>query len=66
MLNYNICTFIYVIFYIRLYVYIVQAGLLDGREGYYFARLHGFYEFLSVAKAHELRKKKKAASSDSR
>ena len=26
-------------------------------EGYYFARLHGFYEFLALAKTHELRKK---------
>ena len=43
-----------------LYVYIVQGGIFDGREGYYFSRLHGFYEFLSVAKAHELRKKQKA------
>lgn len=43
-----------------IYVYIVQLGILDGREGYYFARLHGFYEFLSVAKAHELRKKRKS------
>jgi glycosyltransferase involved in cell wall biosynthesis len=39
-----------------LYVYIWQRGFLDGREGYYFARLHGFYEFLSVAKTCELRK----------
>lgn len=39
-----------------LYVYIFQNGWLDGREGYYFAKLHGFYEFLSVAKAAELRK----------
>ena len=38
-----------------LYVYIWQRGFLDGREGYYFARLHGFYEFLSVAKTRELR-----------
>ncbi len=38
-----------------LYVYIVQGGILDGRPGYYFARLHGFYEFLSVAKAREMR-----------
>ena len=37
-----------------LYVYIYQCGFLDGREGYYFARLHGFYEFLSVAKTYEL------------
>ncbi|PTY05425.1 glycosyltransferase [Opitutaceae bacterium EW11] len=40
-----------------LYVYLIQGGILDGREGFYFAKLHGFYEFLSVAKAFELRKK---------
>jgi len=40
-----------------LYVYIWQKGFLDGREGYYFARLHGIYEFLSVAKTYELLKK---------
>jgi len=39
-----------------LYVYFWQRGFLDGREGYYFARLHGFYEFLSVAKTVELKK----------
>jgi hypothetical protein len=38
-----------------LYVYILQRGFLDGREGYYFARLHGLYEFLSVAKTYELK-----------
>jgi glycosyltransferase involved in cell wall biosynthesis len=38
-----------------LYVYVWQRGFLDGRRGYYFARLHGFYEFLSVAKTEELR-----------
>jgi glycosyltransferase involved in cell wall biosynthesis len=38
-----------------LYVYIWQRGFLDGREGYYFARLHAYYEFLSVAKTYELR-----------
>ena len=37
-----------------LYVYLLQRGFLDGREGYYFARLHGFYEFLSAAKTYEL------------
>lgn len=37
------------------YVYFWQLGLLDGREGYYFARLHGMYELLAVAKTHELR-----------
>jgi glycosyltransferase involved in cell wall biosynthesis len=39
-----------------LYVYVWQRGFLDGIEGFYFARLHGFYEFLSVAKTRELRK----------
>ncbi|MBA2432256.1 MAG: glycosyltransferase family 2 protein [Chthoniobacterales bacterium] len=39
-----------------LYIYIWQKGFLDGREGYYFARLHGVYEFLSVAKTYQLRK----------
>jgi hypothetical protein len=38
-----------------LYVYVWQRGFLDGREGYYFARLHGFYEFLSVTKTYELK-----------
>ncbi|MFL6519315.1 MAG: glycosyltransferase family 2 protein [Chthoniobacterales bacterium] len=37
-----------------LYIYLCQKGFLDGREGYYFARLHAFYEFLSVAKTYEL------------
>ena len=39
-----------------LYVYVGQLGFLDGWEGYYFARLHGFYEFLSVSKTYELKK----------
>jgi glycosyltransferase involved in cell wall biosynthesis len=43
-----------------LYVYVFQRGFLDGREGYYFARLHGFYEFLSVAKTYELKKQARA------
>ncbi|HEX4640962.1 MAG TPA: glycosyltransferase family 2 protein [Chthoniobacterales bacterium] len=37
-----------------LYIYVWQKGFLDGREGCYFARLHAFYEFLSVAKTYEL------------
>jgi glycosyltransferase involved in cell wall biosynthesis len=37
-----------------LYVYIWQKGFLDGREGYHFARLHGVYELLSIAKTYEL------------
>lgn len=40
------------------YVYLWQKGFLDGREGYYFARLHAVYELLSIAKTYELRKKK--------
>ncbi len=38
-----------------LYVYVWQRGFLDGWAGYYFARLHGTYEFLCVAKTYELR-----------
>ncbi len=45
-----------------LYVYIWQKGFLDGRDGYYFARLHAIYEFLSVAKTYELRRKVAQAS----
>lgn len=41
-----------------LYVYLWQGGFLDGMEGYYFARLHGFYEFLTLAKGYEYRKQK--------
>lgn len=39
-----------------LYVYLIQGGFLDGVRGYYFARLHAFYEFMSVAKTAELRR----------
>jgi glycosyltransferase involved in cell wall biosynthesis len=39
-----------------LYVYIVQGGFLDGKEGYYFARLHGVYELMTLAKTAEMRK----------
>jgi len=49
-----------------LYVYLWQRGFLDGVEGYYFARLHAIYEFLCVAKTHEIRmetcSRKKAGS----
>lgn len=37
------------------YIYVLQAGFLDGWRGYYFARLHATYELLSIAKAAELR-----------
>lgn len=39
-----------------IYVYFLQGGFLDGREGFIFARLHAVYEFLAMAKAAELRK----------
>jgi hypothetical protein len=39
-----------------LYVYVWQRGFMDGREGYYFARLHATYELLCVAKTYEMRK----------
>ncbi len=38
-----------------LYIFIWQRGFLDGRAGYYFARLHATYEFLCVVKTYELR-----------
>jgi glycosyltransferase involved in cell wall biosynthesis len=40
-----------------LYIYVWQKGFLDGRAGYYFARLHATYEFLIVAKTYEYRKR---------
>ena len=40
-----------------LYIYVWQKGFLDGRDGYYFARLHATYEFLSVVKTYELRRR---------
>lgn len=42
-----------------LYVYFFQLGFLDGREGYYFARLHAVYEFLTIAKRYEYAKQQK-------
>ena len=39
-----------------IYIYIIQRGFLDGREGYYFARLHAFYESLCIYKTYELKK----------
>lgn len=48
-----------------LYVYLWQRGFLDGRPGYYFAQLHAVYEFLSVAKAAELRRPPSPAEPES-
>jgi glycosyltransferase involved in cell wall biosynthesis len=39
-----------------LFIYVWQRGFLDGIEGYYFARLHAWYEFLCVAKTCEWRR----------
>jgi glycosyltransferase involved in cell wall biosynthesis len=44
-----------------LYIYVWQKGFLDGREGYYFARLHASYEFLIVAKTYEYRRRSNRA-----
>jgi glycosyltransferase involved in cell wall biosynthesis len=44
-----------------LYIYVWQRGFLDGREGYYFARLHASYEFLIVAKTYEYRRRSNRA-----
>ena len=44
-----------------LHIYIWQKGFLDGRDGYYFARLHAVYEFLSIAKNYELRRRSDTA-----
>ena len=41
------------------YVYFWQRGFLDGRAGYYFARLHAMYEAWSVMKTHELKRRDK-------
>ena len=38
-----------------LYIYILQRGFMDGREGYYFAQLHACYEWMSIIKAYELK-----------
>jgi glycosyltransferase involved in cell wall biosynthesis len=42
-----------------IYHYVIRAGFLDGRRGYIFCRLMGFYEFLSVSKAYELRRSRR-------
>ena len=49
-----------------LYVFVIQRGFLDGARGYYFARLHAMYEFMSVAKAAELRLQATAAGRPAR
>jgi glycosyltransferase involved in cell wall biosynthesis len=44
-----------------LYVYFWERGFLDGKAGYYFARLHAQYEFMCVIKEFELRQSVKRA-----
>jgi glycosyltransferase involved in cell wall biosynthesis len=44
-----------------LYIFVWQKGFLDGRDGYYFARLHATYEFLSVVKTYELHRRGEAS-----
>jgi glycosyltransferase involved in cell wall biosynthesis len=39
------------------YIYFLQRGFLDGVEGYYFARLHACYEWMSVVKTYERRRR---------
>ena len=46
-----------------LYVYVWQRGFLDGRAGWYFARLHAYYEFLTVVKTYELKKSREHSKS---
>lgn len=42
-----------------LWVYILQKGFLDGREGFYFARLHAIYEQMTLMKIYQLRQRAK-------
>ncbi len=42
-----------------LYHYIYKKGILDGKRGLIFCRLLAWYEFVSIAKAEELREAKK-------
>ena len=46
------------------YVYFWQRGFLDGRAGWYFARLHAMYEALSVMKTVELRRERKRTAQE--
>ena len=39
-----------------LYAYVWKGGFLDGQAGYVFCRLLAIYEYLSVAKYHELKR----------
>jgi glycosyltransferase involved in cell wall biosynthesis len=39
------------------YIYFLQRGFLDGIEGYYFARLHACYEWMSVIKTFERKRR---------
>jgi glycosyltransferase involved in cell wall biosynthesis len=41
-----------------LYMYLFRLGFLDGRAGLTYCRLLAFYEYLTVLKIHELRRRK--------
>lgn len=43
-----------------LYAYVLQGGFLDGYAGYCLCRLLGWYEFVSLAKYHEMQRARKA------
>jgi glycosyltransferase involved in cell wall biosynthesis len=40
------------------YIYFLQRGFLDGIEGYYFAKLHACYEWMSVIKTFERKRRR--------
>jgi glycosyltransferase involved in cell wall biosynthesis len=44
------------------YIYFLQRGFLDGLEGYYFARLHACYEWMSIIKTYERKHLRTGAS----
>lgn len=46
-----------------IWVYLLQRGFLDGREGFYFARLHAMYEQMTLMKIYQLRQKSKVKKS---
>jgi glycosyltransferase involved in cell wall biosynthesis len=41
------------------YIYFLQRGFLDGIEGYYFAKLHACYEWMSVIKTYERKRRRR-------
>jgi glycosyltransferase involved in cell wall biosynthesis len=45
------------------WVYVLQRGFLDGREGFYFARLHAIYEQMTLMKIYQLHQRSKDKNS---